>query len=170
MNEMLEQPMAMAGDPATAAANDPLPESKWVWRRAFTFSLTAALLFGAYVSVGLIGQSATAGSETAIRGLVSITRISLGLIGLLILFYMLAPSAEQLTKLVQTGLALRNGVTFRSTATASTADGGKAEVTTQAGGDTEPPKEKEAPSRPSVDTGLPDIGAGPLPWEKGTSQ
>lgn len=164
MGQVLE-PLATAEDAALASANDPLPEASWFWRRTFAFCITVALLFGAYVGVGHLGYSASTGSETAIDGLVSVTQISLFLVGLIILFYMLAPSAEQLTKLVQTGLALRQGITFRSTAAAVDAHGGKAQVTTEAGSDLTPPKTVEAPTWASDETELPDNKSGKLPWE-----
>lgn len=148
-------------------AQDPLPEARWVWRRVFTYGLSIALIVSAFVGVDFIGKVALAGSETAIAGLVAITKGSLWLLAMLILFYLLAPSAEQLTKLIQTGAALRSGVNFRSSAHTETERGATVDAETEVGTDLIPGSDHEASVGPEKQTELPVKAKAQLPWEAG---
>lgn len=138
---MATDPVAAANvAPPSADAQDPLPESNWLWRRVFIFALAAGLLALVWLKVDTVGDVALTGSETAIAGLVRLLKLCLYLIGMLILFYLLAPSAEQLVKLIQTAKSLRSGVSFTSTARAAGPEG-FAENTTTAGVAPPPPAE-----------------------------
>jgi hypothetical protein len=105
---------------------DPLPETNWLWRRVFTFVLTIA--------------SATAiwyWTEEIIRlrqpaYLFSLIRYAYGVHVMLILFYMVAPSAEQIVKLIQAARIIREGIPSSGSASIQTSEG-RTEVTTSSG-------------------------------------
>lgn len=115
------------GDPATRVdVQDPLPENNWLWRRTyvFVFSLlsTAAIWFGLEALNGL--QDAAS--------IFLLTRWMIWVHLTLIVFYMLAPSAEQIVKVIQTARLLKSGVTISRSATVDDAQG-RTEVQTTAG-------------------------------------
>lgn len=86
---------------------DPLPETNWFWRRVYTFALS--LISVAFIWYGLESLNAMRQPQHVF----SITRYMVGVHVLLITFYMLAPSAEQIVKLVQAAKLLRAGVPLR---------------------------------------------------------
>lgn len=86
---------------------DPLPETNWFWRRVYTFALSLISL--AFIWYGLEALNAMRQPQHVF----SITRYMVGVHVLLITFYMLAPSAEQIVKLVQAAKLLRAGVPLR---------------------------------------------------------
>jgi hypothetical protein len=93
---------------------DPLPESSWFWRRVFCFLVVAVLLFFVWGAVDRLGKVAILAPDRGIPGLVSVTKSILFLAMLTITYYLLAPSAEQLTKLVKTASLLKSGVQIAS--------------------------------------------------------
>lgn len=127
------KPAAVSGPPATVDPQDPIPDPNWLYRRLFVFVTTLILLAVFYIKLDIVGDVARGGSETAIKGLVQLLRICLLLIGALILFYMVAPSAEQITKMIATASAWKKGVSTSSTSRATAADGSQAEATTTVG-------------------------------------
>jgi len=124
----MSDPSNSASTPATAVdVQDPLPESDWFWRRVFTYAVTVVLLAGiAYVLQGLRDVQDSA-------HLYEIGMRLTMLVALLVTYYLVAPSAEQIVKLVQAARLIRAGVPFYRTASAETPEGGKTEVTTAAG-------------------------------------
>jgi hypothetical protein len=135
VSAMNERPAAQAAPPQTATADpqDPLPESNWFWRRLFVGVICAALLALVWYRTEVIGQAALDGKEGAVDGLVSLLKLSLYLTGLVIMLYLIAPSAEQAGKWLATISAWKSGVSTTSTSKATAADGSKAEATTSAG-------------------------------------
>lgn len=108
-------PMKVVVDP-----QDPLPESNWIPRRWFVFlgRLTqTALVAACAYAIFLLGS---ADPTKAIGALLAIVYCLCGIIALDALLYLVAPSAEQATKMIQTVAALRSGVTFHSKTTAQT--------------------------------------------------
>lgn len=99
---------------------DPLPESAWTWRRTFVF-LTSIILLGILwenlSEIGEVAKASAGGSETAIAGQVVITKYVLGAFALNQLFYLVAPSAEQITRIIQAANAMKAGVRFTQTHT-----------------------------------------------------
>lgn len=87
---------------------DPLPESNWIPRRWFAFLGGAALL----ILFGYAIKNHEPGFAWPLAVVVS----------LLVICYLIAPSAEQFGKIVQTAAALRAGVAFHSSTTASAGD------------------------------------------------
>ena len=69
---------------------DPLPEGQWFFRRVYTWSLTAILL-------GMLGFIVWR-MPPALLQLVSLWLI--GLIALVVTYYLLAPSAPELARLI----------------------------------------------------------------------
>lgn len=120
-------------------AQDPLPEANWLWRRVFTFVATAAI-FGILIGLAIatnrivgnvVGRidtmSAVAVAEIAKQALVAILamfKLMFWALMVTITYYMVAPSAEQITKMIQTAGLLKGGVKFASTKmTAETPEG-----------------------------------------------
>lgn len=62
-----------------------------------------------------------------------IGRYMIGIHAMLILFYMVAPSAEQIVKLIQAARIIRSGVPMSRSAVAETPEGGRTAVTTTSG-------------------------------------
>jgi hypothetical protein len=114
----------------------------------FVGALTGALLFLVWWYVDRVGDAAMNRSETAIRGLVEILKLCLYLVGLLILLYLIAPSAEQAGKWIATVTAWRSGVSTASTARSRSPDGGTAEASTTAGPAAAPAAPPDPPARP----------------------
>jgi hypothetical protein len=119
----------VTADPATARVDvqDPLPETNWFWRRVYTFALS--LISVAFIWFGLEALNSMRQPDLVY----SITRYMIGVHVLLITFYMLAPSAEQMVKLIQSAKLLHAGVGMSRTAVVETPQGGRTEVTTTAG-------------------------------------
>lgn len=79
-----------------------LPESNFVWRRIFSYAHSVILL-------GLIGYVVFKMSTDA-----NLKQIALYLVLLLwwsMTYYMIAPTAEQITRIIQAGKSLRFGAT-----------------------------------------------------------
>jgi hypothetical protein len=108
-----------AGPPPAADPQDPLPESDFRFRRYFSYGLILLLVAMLAIGGAMVGDAALANkSETAIEGLIQILWWNQFLIGLIATYYLLAPSAEQITKMIQVAGALKAGVNFRSSARA----------------------------------------------------
>ncbi len=115
--------------PVAIDAQDPLPEANWLWRRVFTFAAVAVIL-GILIGLAIatnrivgnvVGRidtmSAAAVAEIAKEALVVILRMFTLMFWALmvtITYYMIAPSAEQITKMLQTAGLLKAGVQFAS--------------------------------------------------------
>lgn len=81
---------------------DPMPESQWLFRRVYTWTLTAVLL-------GLLGWIVWR-MPPALLQLVALWLI--GLIALVVTYYLLAPSAPELARLIaelRTRFSINNG-------------------------------------------------------------
>jgi len=80
---------------------DPLPESQFFWRRLFSY-LACLILLGLLAFI-----------VTRIEGdpeLATIAKWLIGLIALLMTYYMIAPSAEQLARIIQAARVMRASV------------------------------------------------------------
>ena len=105
-----------------ADPQDPLPEANWLWRRVFIFLVTTVVLFLVYGAVDRLGAVAVVRPEIGIPAFVSIVKLLVFTVNIMALFYMVAPSAEQITKLVKTAGLLRAGVQIATRATARKGD------------------------------------------------
>lgn len=151
----------------TPDAQDPLPESNWLWRRVFVFLVTAAILVMIWrwgdrlsdiAAVAVMKNQDPQVVIYAIKTMATLMGRLLAMIGLMILFYLLAPSAEQLTKLMQTAKSLREGVRF--TKAASTNAQGDAAAYSTAGKPPEPEPVAPIPVSPTPTEGA---GSAPVP-------
>lgn len=112
-----------AGPPPSADPQDPMPEGRWLFRRILTFAITAVVLaILCYIARAVHDLGATQ-PAAALDALYGMFRLMVWLLGLVLTYYLVAPSAEQITKLVQVGAALRSGVVFASAAKARSAEG-----------------------------------------------
>jgi hypothetical protein len=97
---------------ATLSTNpqDPLPEPSWFWRRWFIITVTLALFVLRFFAIRMpAAQKDVAGLDA--------------LIGLVIVCYLVAPSAEQAIKMLAIAWALRSGVQFRAASLAQNGNG-----------------------------------------------
>jgi predicted PurR-regulated permease PerM len=131
---------------------DPLPEANWLWRRIFIFVLSAAIVYLVYGAVNRLGTVAVIRPDIGIPAFVSIVKLLVLTINFIILCYMVAPSAEQITKLVKTASLLKSGVQLISRAKIRTPE--KSEETEASAG-----LPAEAPKAPDTPESLPDA-----PW------
>ena len=154
MDHSAETAAATAGPPPSADAHDPLPESNWVWRRVFVFAVTSCFCFMIWrygdrlADIAVVAVSQQENAVSTVRALLTLCKWLLAGLYMMILFYLLAPSAEQLTKMIQTARSLRSGVSFHSTAKAKGPEG-TAETTTAAGVGAQPapPPQPEPPKK-----------------------
>lgn len=115
--------------PPPVDVQDPLPEANWLWRRVFTF-VAVAVILGILIGLAIatnrivgnvVGRidtmSAVAVADIAKQALVVILRMFTLMFWALmvtITYYMIAPSAEQITKMLQTAGLLKAGVQMAS--------------------------------------------------------
>ncbi len=129
MTETSPTNSASTADPTTAVdVQDPLPEANWLWRRVYTYVMSLILV----VLIAWVLDSLH-----DLRDAQSLYEIGMRLCWLLaavLTYYLVAPSAEQITRLVQSARVLRAGVGITRTARAETPEGTKTEVSTVAGG------------------------------------
>lgn len=139
---------AAAGpDPATVRVDvqDPLPETNWFWRRVYTFTLSLISISIVIYGVQVLHELKDA--DNVYR----VTRYMIGVHVLLITYYMLAPSAEQMVKLIQTAKLLGAGIPITRKAVVETPEGGRTEVSTTAGAPAPPEPPQAAPEAPEED-------------------
>lgn len=146
-NEVQQNSAKATADPATASVDvqDPLPETNWFWRRVYTFALS--LISVAFIWYGIEALYDLRQPDAIYR----VTRYMIGVHVLLITYYMLAPSAEQLVKLVQAAKLLQSGVSMRRSASVETPQGGHTEVETTAGRSDTPETQNRSPEPPEGD-------------------
>jgi hypothetical protein len=158
-----DEPAATGGPPATVDSQDPLPEAQWFWRRCFIFVTTAVIIVGIWLMVQSIRDVTGDEPQLAVGAFVKI-------IGWMLLFqwftstyYLIAPSAEQVTRMWQTANLLKSGLGFSSEKTATGPDGSTASTQTKVGtGGNTPPA--VAPAEPAfMASGLPGIAGNDPP-------
>lgn len=96
--------------PPSVDLQDPLPEASWLWRRVFTFVAMSVLLGFVYFGMTHLAATALQSPTAGIEALKDVIRYLLLFAWLLATYYLLAPSAEQLVKLVQVSSLLKDGV------------------------------------------------------------
>ena len=149
---------ASTENPATAVdVQDPLPESDWFWRRSYTFLMSLILLAAtAYVLFGLreVGDA---------DGLLRMGLRILWVLSGVITFYLIAPSAEQLARIIQSAGIIKAGGTISRSAEVTTPGGTTATVATSAGNDPRINMQEPTPQPPSQGTSGrgPDVDVAP---------
>jgi len=111
--------------PPALDIQDPLPEANWLWRRVLTYALCVAVLLimvGCGWAMFRIVNSVTGKIDAMdARAVVQITLAALSTVEqmfrlmfwslmVVVTYYMVAPSAEQITKMLQTAGLLKAGV------------------------------------------------------------
>lgn len=111
--------------PVLPDLQDPLPESNWTWRRIVTILVLAAsfaVLAGCGIALfkiinGIVGKidsmSAAAVAQITVRALATVEqmfRLMFWTLMVALTYYMIAPSAEQIVKMLQTAGLLKAGV------------------------------------------------------------
>jgi hypothetical protein len=157
---------ATASPPPSVETHDPLPEANWFWRRVFSFLFVSLMIAGMWWIGSMIDELAPHNPNLAIEKLYDAFRYAVLLTFVSVTYYMVAPSAEQVTRMWQTAALFKNGVVSSVTQVAKGADGSTASATTvtgQAGSTTPaaapassaaayagPPAEHIPPADPSV--------------------
>lgn len=121
---------ATAGPPASVEVQDPLPESTWLWRRVYVFVLTTVCCVGVGLFAGAIADSNT---ENQTRAFLSLARWTLLMLWFVMTYYLIAPSAEHVTRMWQTASVLKSGVGLSSFKQAVAPDGSTATAQNDAG-------------------------------------
>lgn len=146
--------------PPTADPQDPLPESNWKWRRIFVFLNSLAASAGIAVVLGLLFSIARETLEgrqsvqTTLATIEALYGVAWWLVILLLAdrtLYLIAPSAEQATKMLATVSALKSNVSFTSASRATAPDGSTATATSAAGPAAVPPAALPEPEPVEVD-------------------
>lgn len=101
---------------------DPLPESSWFWRRVFTFCVTAAILWMLWGGIDRLGAAAMLVPHIGVAALLTLCKWIIVFNGVMATYYMVAPSAEQIIKMVKTAGLLRSGVQLTGSQKVETAD------------------------------------------------
>lgn len=124
-------PAATATPQPTVDPQDPLPESKWVYRRWLSIVI---IVFVGW-QLHLIGNRIARQTEATavIDALVNLAHWLIVGWAITMVLYMVAPSAEQVAKMLATLAAWRSGISTTSTSRAVAPDGSMAEATTSAG-------------------------------------
>lgn len=133
-------------DPSLVAdPQDPLPESNWLWRRLLAFAIVGVIGWQQVMAGDRIARWGDGGSpKEAIDALLNMTHWHMGVLGGVLLLYMVAPSAEQVAKILATLSAWKSGI---STAVMSKVDTAKGTAET---------KTVTGPAQPPADADLPD--------------
>lgn len=97
-------------EPVESALQDPLPESNWLWRRIFSFAVTVCCLLMLWRGLERMAAVAVLDPERGIPALSDFSFWLLCVLSLVVTYYMVAPSAEQITKMAKTATLLRSGV------------------------------------------------------------
>jgi hypothetical protein len=90
---------------------DPLPDASWVFRRIMAFGLVAATVLGQlYVAWRLASLGSELKSADALAHMLEISKIFAVELLVVVTYYMVAPSAEQIVKIIQVASMLKRGV------------------------------------------------------------
>ncbi len=123
---------------------DPLPESNWLWRRVFVYLVTAVVMWFLWGAIDRLGGVAVLYPMQGVPALLNLCHWLIVLVILMVTYYLLAPSAEQMTKAIHTAALLRSGVQLASR---SVQEEGRTEIAQTAG----QPPQPEAPNIPRHD-------------------
>ncbi len=162
------------GDP-----QDPLPEANWLWRRVFTFAcLAAAFIVAIGLAIALnriVGNIVQRIDSMDARNVAQITVVAINailrmftlmfyVVIVIATYYFIAPSAEQITKMIQTAGLLKHGVQIATRAVAATPERREETAATIGLPPVAPvPPAREAQERDSAPAGAPVAPASPTP-------
>lgn len=157
--------MADAAVTVTTDLQDPLPESSWFWRRVFVFAVTSAVLWMLWGAITQLGNVALVEPRLGVPALLTLCKWIIGMTALMATYYMVAPSAEQLTKMVKVASLLQAGVQVAGKRV-ETPDGQKEEAKT-VGLPPAPPIPSPTGAIRASDEDLPSSDNDTPPWERG---
>lgn len=157
--------MADAAVTVTTDLQDPLPESSWFWRRVFVFAVTSAVLWMLWGAITQLGNVALVEPRLGVPALLTLCKWIIGMTALMATYYMVAPSAEQLTKMVKVASLLQAGVQVAGKRV-ETPDGQKEEAKTVRMPPAPPVPSPTGAIRAS-DEDLPSSDNDTPPWERG---
>lgn len=150
--------VAAAPRPPMLDPQDPLPESNWKWRRIFIFaaSVLEAIALGFVLWMLYRLATLTLGddhqdNQTVRNSIEALYNLGFWLIILCLadrVLYLIAPSAEQATKMLATVSAWKANISTTSIARSSGPDGTVAEASTAAGPAAGPAAAPAAPAAP----------------------
>lgn len=146
--------------PAVADVQDPLPESSWLWRRVFTFVVTGVILYFLWCAMDRLSRVAMIAPAEGVPALLALCKWIISLTILMTTYYLIAPSAEQIVKVVQVAGMLRSGVQI---AGRLVSDGDRTDTAKTAGRPAPPIPAQPEPSAPSVAPEAGSTDEGP-PW------
>jgi hypothetical protein len=162
--------VADAGPPPVVKNHDPLPESSWFWRRVLVFGLCTIGVIGIWIMVQTMVNLASNQPTLIVGAFVKIIGWLLVLVWFAMTYYLIAPSAEQVVKMVNLAGMLKGGASWITTATAAGSDGGQATTTVHVVG---APQGVPASSKTVMGVDLNKVNDAPLirdlPWNKGAS-
>lgn len=115
--------------PLLADPQDPLPESNWLWRRLLTFGIVIFIAWQLHLAGTRIAR---VGGEHSQDVLLTLSKWLIVAWLISVLLYMIAPSAEQVAKMLATLSAWRSGISTAVTSRVATKQG-TAETRTLAG-------------------------------------
>ena len=122
----MSAPTESKDPPLIADPQDPLPESGFFWRRIATYIVSLTVLWMLrYIVVALRALESP-------DGLVTVAQWLIGLLALLLTYYLIAPSAEHIVRLFQTVNAWKSGISTSVMSRVKTS-AGTAETKTEAG-------------------------------------
>lgn len=131
--EVTSKEPAMVADP-----QDPLPESNWLWRRMLSFGIVIFIA----VELHLAGNRiARVGGEHSADALLALSKWLIAAWLITVLLYMIAPSAEQVVKMLAMLSAWKNNIATSVTSRIATREG-TAETKTVTGPSQQAPAEE----------------------------
>lgn len=142
--------------PPQVDTQDPLPESNWFWRRIFIFGVSTVIILGIYLMVQTMVDLASGQPSLIVGAFVKIIGWLLLYAWFAMTYYMVAPSAEQVTKMWQAATMFKSGVVSTTTQTATGADGSRAVAQTVTGVAPMPTPDISLAPAPLSNTGLPE--------------
>lgn len=160
---------------------DPLPEANWLWRRVFVF-LALAFAFTILIGLGyavnrIVGNVVNRIDNMDAVNVAQITVVALNVIMqmfrlmiytvlVVVTYYMVAPSAEQITKMLQTARLLKAGVQITTKAAVRTPER-EEQAESAAGKPPLPPADDAGEAKPmsvAPDTGQAAEALPDAPW------
>lgn len=161
--------------PTAPDIQDPLPEANWLWRRVFSIGATViilAILIGLAIATNRIVGTVVERIDTmtsevvaqiakqALVVILQMFRLMFWALIVVVTYYMIAPSAEQITKMLQTAGLLKAGVQLAGRSV-ETPD--RREIATTAGKPPQPVSPPVEGGEPTLPGEMPPISSGNAP-------
>lgn len=89
---------------------DPLPEPSWLWRRIYVFVVSIVFLALITLAAHSLAELSEAQPETGIRALLKVIKWLIVALVIVLTYYLVAPSAEQIVKMIQASRIKRTEV------------------------------------------------------------